>query len=117
MHRAEQISRRLKLRHLNVLLSVVEKGSMAKAAKQLAISQPVVSKAIAELEQMLGVRLLDRDRGLQSVEPTVYGNALIKRSAAIFDDLRTSVSELEFLADGTAGEIRIGTTESISAGL
>src|SRR5262245_8678847 len=117
MRRAEHVSRRLKLRHLNVLLSVVEQGSMAKAAKQLAISQPVVSKAIAELEQMLEVRLLDRDRGLQRVEPTIYGNALSKRSAAIFDDLRTSVSELEFLADGTAGEIRIGTTESISTGL
>lgn len=117
MRRAEQISRRLKLRHLNVFLSVVEKGSMTKAAKQLAISQPVVSKAINELEQMLGVRLLDRDRGLQKVEPTVYGDAFVKRSTAIFDDLRTSVSELEFLSDGTAGEIRIGCTETMSTAL
>ena len=56
MRRAEHISRRLKFRHLNVLLSVVEKGRMAKVAKQLGISQPVVSKAKNELEQMLGVR-------------------------------------------------------------
>lgn len=115
MRRAEQISRRLKLRHLNVLTAVVQWGSMARAAEHLAISQPVVSKAIAELENTLGVRLLDR--GPQGVEPTLYGRALLKRSVAIFDDLRTSVSEIEFLADPTAGELRIGSTESMSAGL
>ncbi len=115
MRRAEQISRRLKLRHLNVLTAVVRWGSMAKAAKHLAISQPVVSKAISDLENMLGVRLLDRNP--LGIEPTIYGQALLKRSVAIFDDLRASVSEIEFLADPTAGELRIGTTEAIGGGL
>src|SRR3954452_12343300 len=115
MNRVEQISRRLKLRHLNVLAAVAQWGSMAKAARHLSITQPVVSKAIAELEVMLGVRLLDR--GPQGVEPTLYGRALLKRSVAIFDDLRTSVSEIEFLADPTAGELRIGAMEAISAGI
>jgi DNA-binding transcriptional LysR family regulator len=100
MQRAEQISRRLKLRQLNALVAVAKLGSMARAAEHLAVSQPVVSKAIAELEQTLGVRLFDR--GSHGVEPTVHGRALLKRSQAIFDDLRTSVSELEFLSDPTA---------------
>jgi len=60
MDRIEQISRRLKLRQLSVLAAVVQCGSMAKAAERLAITQPVVSKAIADLENTLGVRLLDR---------------------------------------------------------
>src|SRR5260221_2359353 len=90
-------------------------GSMQRAAKQLAVSQPVVSKAIAELEDALGVRLFDRSP--QGVEPTPYGRALIKRSIGIFDDLRTSVDELKFLADPTAGELRIGSTEPLLAGL
>jgi DNA-binding transcriptional LysR family regulator len=115
VQRAEHISRRLKLRQLNVLLAVAQCGSMAKAAEQLAISQPVVSKAIAELEHVVGVRLLDR--GPHGVEPTVHGRALLKRSAAIFDDLRTSVAELEFLSDPTAGELRVGCEENLATGL
>src|SRR5258707_160873 len=100
MQRAERISRRLKLRQLNVLLAVARCGSMAKAAEQLAISQPVISKAIAELEHVVGVRLLDRVP--QGVVPTPHGRALLKRSVAIFDDLRTTVGELELLSDPTA---------------
>src|SRR5262245_56567194 len=88
---------------------------MLKAAEQLAVSQPVVSKAIADLERILGVQLLER--GPRCVEPTVFGRALLKRSTAIFDDLRASVSELESLADPTAGELRIGGTESIGTSL
>jgi DNA-binding transcriptional LysR family regulator len=75
----------------------------------------VVSKAIAELESIVGVRLLDRGR--HGVEPTLHGRALLKRSAEIFDDLRTSMSELEFLSDPTAGELRIGCEETLSTGL
>jgi DNA-binding transcriptional LysR family regulator len=115
MRRAEHVSRRLKLRHLNVLLAVAQSGSMAKAAKQLAISQPVVSKAIVELENTLGVRLLDRSQ--RGVEPTLYGRALIKRSVTILNDLRTSVDELEFLSDPTAGELRIGSSEAVASGM
>jgi DNA-binding transcriptional LysR family regulator len=111
----EQISRRIKLRQLNALHSVVQWGSMARAAEHLAVSQPVVSKTIAELERTLGVRLLDRGR--RGVEPTLYGRALLKRSIAIFNDLRSSVSELESLADPTSGELRIGSTEPMMAGL
>jgi len=88
---------------------------MAKAAEHLSITQPVVSKAIADLESTLGVRLLDR--GPKGVEPTFYGHALLKRSVAIFNDLRASVSEIEFLADRAAGELRIGAIELVAAGL
>jgi len=115
MDRTEQISRRLKLRHLNILLAVVRSGSMGKAAEHLSITQPVVSKAIADLENTLGVRLLDR--GPRGVEPTLYGRALLKRSMAIFNDLRTSVSEIEYLSDPKAGELRIGATEGLGSGL
>src|SRR5437762_7946292 len=115
MSRAEQISRRLKLRHLDVLLAVVQSGSMGKAAERLAITQPVVSKTIADLESALGVCLLDR--GPHGVEPTLYGRALLKRSAAIFNDLRSSVSDIENLSDPTAGELRIGATEGLGSGL
>ena len=113
--RPELIGQRLKLQHLKVVMAVMEWGSMAKAARQLAVSQPVVSKTIADLEDMLGLRLFDR--GPQGVEPTLYGRALVKRSIALLDDLKASVDEIRFLADPTAGELRIGSTEPLLAGL
>jgi DNA-binding transcriptional LysR family regulator len=111
----ELVGHRIKLQQLKVVMAVAEWGSMAKAAKHLAISQPVVSKVIADLENLLGVRLFDRSP--QGVEPTRYGRALLKRSITIFDDLRTSVDEIKFMADPTAGELRLGSTEPLLAGL
>jgi len=76
----DRIGRRLKLRDLHILLAVVERGSMAKAAAELAISQPAVSKAIADMEYALGLPLLERSR--TGIEPTTYGRALVKRGRA-----------------------------------
>src|SRR5580704_19285089 len=97
---AERIERRVKLHDLRVLMSVVERGSMAKAAESLATSQPAISRAIADLEYSLGVCLLDR--GPRGIVPTPYGHALIKRGIAIFDELKQGVQDIEFLADPTA---------------
>jgi len=110
----ERIERRLKLHDLRVLMSVVEAGSMSKAAQRLATSQPAVSRAIADIEHSLGVRLLDRSP--QGIVPTPYGHALIKRSVAVFDELRLGVKDLEFLADPTAGEVRIAAPIALSTG-
>lgn len=114
-HWETRIGRRLRLRDVHVLLTVVQWGSMAKAAHHLGVSQPAVSKAIADLENTLGVRLLDR--GPQGVEPTLYGRVLARRGLAVFDDLRQGVDEIEFLANPTVGQIRIGCNESLSAAL
>jgi DNA-binding transcriptional LysR family regulator len=115
MQWVDRVGRRLKLRDLHILLTVVQRGSMAKAAAELAISQPAVSKAIADMEHTLGLRLLDRGRN--GIEPTAYGRALARRGLAVFDELKHGVEELAFLADPTAGELRIGSTESVAAGL
>jgi DNA-binding transcriptional LysR family regulator len=112
---ASQISRRIKLRQLNIFIAVVECGSMAKAAARLAISQPVISKMIAELEQTLGLPLLERSR--LGVEPTLYGRALLRRGVALCNDLRSSVGELQSLADPASGELRVGSAEPMMAGL
>jgi len=115
MQWSDRIGRRLKPRDLHVFLAVAEHGNMAKAAERLAISRPVVSKTIAGLEHVLGVRLLDRTS--HGVEPTLYGRALLNRSVAVFDELRQSVEEIKFLADPGAGELRVGCTEVMAAGL
>jgi DNA-binding transcriptional LysR family regulator len=111
----ERIKHRLKLRDLDVLMTVIQAGGMGKAARQLRMAQPAVSKAVAELERTLGVRLLDRGR--QGVQPTPYGLALARHGTAVFDELRQSVADLEFLADSASGEIRIGATEPMAAAI
>src|SRR3974377_2592276 len=98
----DRVRRRLRLRDVDILLTVIQTGSMGKAATALNMSQPAISKAIAYLEQTLGVRLLDRSR--QGVEPTPYGRALVKRGAAMFDELRQGVQDIASLTDPSAGE-------------
>jgi DNA-binding transcriptional LysR family regulator len=107
-----RIGRRLRLRDLHILSTVVEHGSMAKAAAHLSVSQPAVSDAIANLEAALGVRLLDRSP--HGVEPTIYADALLKRGHVVFDELRQGIRDIEFLADPTAGEVRVGCPESLA---
>jgi DNA-binding transcriptional LysR family regulator len=110
----DRIGRRLKPRDLHVFMAVAERGNMAKAADSLAISRPVVSKTIGDLEHTLGVRLFDRS--VQGVELTLYGRALLRRSVAVFDELRQSVKEMEFLSDASAGELRVGCPEVMAGG-
>ena len=65
-----------------------------------------VSEAIASLENALRVRLLDRSP--RGIEPTIYARALLKRGDVVFDELKQGIRDIEFLADPTAGEVRIG---------
>jgi DNA-binding transcriptional LysR family regulator len=109
----DRIGRRLKLRDWHIFMTVAQHGSMGRAAKHLAVSQPVVSKAISDLERTLNVRLLDRTA--QGAEPTPYGAALVRWGTVVFDDLRRGVKEIEFLADPTAGEVRIASLEAINS--
>jgi len=95
----DRIRRRLKLRDLDILTALIDSGSMGKAASRLGVSQPAVSKAIAELESALGVRLVDRSR--RGIVPTPYGLALKQRSVSIFNDLRQGVADIDFLSDPT----------------
>jgi DNA-binding transcriptional LysR family regulator len=111
----EKIKRRLKLRDLDMLIAVAEAGSMGKAAERLGTFQPNISKAVVDLEQALGVRLLDR--GPQGVVPTPYALALIARSRAAFNELKQGVRDIENLADPSAGELHIAGSEAIIAGI
>lgn len=109
----DRIGRRVKLSDLHILLAVAQTKSMAKAAQALAVSHPVVSRSISDLEHALGVRLLERNP--RGVELTNYGQAMLTRSHAAFDELRQGVKDIEFLSDPSVGEVRIGTTPPLAA--
>ncbi len=110
----EQIQRRISLHDLRVLVAVAQAGTMGRAARRLATSQPAVSRSISDLEHALGVRLLDRGR--HGVEPTSYGRALVARGLAIFDELAQGIGDIQFLSDPTAGQLRIGASIAVSVG-
>ena len=110
---SDRAERRMKLQDLRVLMAVTEAGSMGKAAQRLNITQPAISRSIADLEHALGVRLLDRHP--QGIVPTEFGRALLDCGVAVFDDLRQGIKNIEFLADPSAGEVRIGSIPPLGA--
>jgi len=65
----ERLRRRIKLRDLDILMAVIAAGGMGKAVGRLNMSQSAISKAVADLEHALGVRLLDRSQKGSSRRP------------------------------------------------
>jgi DNA-binding transcriptional LysR family regulator len=115
MEWADRIGNRIRLRDLHVLLAVAECGSMSKAAARLAISHPVVSKTISDLEHSLGVRLFDRNS--QGVELTAYGKVLLNCGNVVFDEMRQGLRQIRFLTNPDSGDLRVGFPEVEIAGI
>ena len=113
MQWTDRVGRRVSLRHLHILMAVVQSGSIAKAATALSISHPVVSKTISDLEHALGVRLLERSS--RGVEPTMYGRACLDCGVVVFDELRRGIQQIGFLSDPNTGEVRVGGSEPMMA--
>jgi DNA-binding transcriptional LysR family regulator len=88
---------------------------MSKASVRLAVSHPVVSKTVSDLEHSLGVRLFDRNS--QGVELTSYGRALLDCGIIVFDEMRQGLKQIEFLANPDSGNLRIGCPEVEIAGI
>jgi DNA-binding transcriptional LysR family regulator len=109
-----RIERRIGLHDLRVLMAVVKAGSMGKAAKLLATSQSAISRSIRELEQTLGVRLFDRSAN--GIEPTAYGQALVKRGTAVFDEIQQGIKDIRSISDPTVGDLTIGASIAIAEG-
>lgn len=115
MQRNDRIGRQLKLKDLHTFREVVQRRSMAKAAAELALTPPAITKVIGDMERLFGVRLLERTP--QGVVPTAYGEALLKGSVNLFDDLKQAVEQIEFLADPTSGAVRIGAIDPLHGSL
>src|SRR5262249_29862583 len=108
----DRIGRRLRLKDLHTLQTVAEVGSMAKASKRLALSQPAISKAVSDMEHVLGAPLLDRSA--RGVELTECGRLLVARTRVVFDEITQGVSEIAQLSDPARGIVKIGTTEPVT---
>lgn len=115
MSTLELIARRVTLRELRLLLAVARSGSMLRAASEIGLTQPALSKSIGELEATFGVRLFDRTNRGVSVTP--QGEIVLRRATGVFEELRQAVNELQSLADADRGELRLGGTPAVCAGL
>ncbi len=86
--------------------AICETGSFRKAALRLGVSQPTLSARIARLEDLLGARLFERDRGRS--HPTALAQQVVSRSAALMNESGRIESEIKRLAEGETGLVRIG---------
>ncbi len=107
------IARRIRLRDLHTLRILAETGSMARAAEILHLSQPAISKAMAEMERLVGAVLLERSA--RGVAITRQGEVLMLRGIAMLDEMRRGMEEIRFLSDPATGEVRVGCTEPMAA--
>lgn len=98
---------RLKLRHLVLVTTIADAGSLARAAEQLHITQPVVTRGLQDLERILGVPLFDRSA--QGVVPTVYGTAFIEHARGALAQIRQAGRTLADLAAADSGTVTVGT--------
>ena len=97
---------RLKLRHLVLATTIADAGSLARAAEQLRITQPVVTRGLQDLESVLGVPLFERSA--QGVVPTVYGTAFIEHARGVIAQIRQAGRTLGDLAAADAGTVTVG---------
>ena len=100
----------IKIRQIQFFLSVIQFKSFIKAAESLNVSQPGVSKAIRELEEILQVKLIKRFTN--GIEITEYGRILENYSHLILKDISNAEKEIKSLKDGTIGDINIGVAFS-----
>lgn len=107
------VMRRMSLRHLRVLLALSEAGSLSAAADALHVTQPAVSKTLAEMEQGLGQTLFAR-RG-RSLRATALGQRLIQLARKLEAGLARGGEDVASMVRGASGELLIGSTNAALA--
>jgi len=98
---------RLKTRQLLLLLHLYEQRSVLRAAEAASMTQPAASKLLAEMEDLLGVKLFERHA--RGVEPTWYGQVLVRRARAAMSEIGRAQEEIAALRSGRMGQASIGT--------
>ena len=98
--------RHLQLKQFRQLITIAEKGSIRRAAEELSISQPALSRSIRGIEENLSVKLMNR--GPQGVELTAYGKTLVNYGKIIEFNIRFAAEEFDELRGNKEGEVKLG---------
>lgn len=100
------------MRQLRAFTVIYETGNVSAAADILALTQPAITVLLRELEFKLGVRLFERGpRGLQRTEAAVEAMRYVKR---VFGDLHDMRTNMQAIASGTRGMLRIAATATVA---
>ncbi len=105
----------LTIRHLRMVVAIVDEGNLVRASKQLNMTQSAITKALQEAEVLTRTRLFDRTN--RGVVPTMFGEALAEHARLVIAQLAHAEEHLADLRDGTGGRVSIGTLLSASAEL
>ena len=107
------LAQRLSLRHLRLVVAIVNEGNLLRAAGSLNMTQSAVTKALQDAEAQMGVLLFDRtNRGVIATE---FGTALAAHARLILAQVEKAEAQLANLRDGTEGQVSIGTLLAGSA--
>ncbi len=101
----------MNLQQLITFSTVISEGSMTAAAEKLYLTQPAVSQQIRNLEEELGVSLLDR--GSRHARPTVQGQLLYDYAKRIIALTQQAQVAIQTMGEGVKGTLRIGTLNSL----
>lgn len=106
------LSNRIKFRHLHTFVEVARQKSVMKASQILHVSQPAVTKTMRELEEILGVPLLERDG--RGIKITRFGDVFLRHAGTALTALRQGFDSVSQEIDGSGPPIRIGALPTVS---
>jgi DNA-binding transcriptional LysR family regulator len=104
----------IEIRHLAALAAVAREGSFSRAADRLDYVQSAISGQIAHLEQVVGIRLLERASGTPIVELTRAGEVLLRHTDEILARFETAYADVTSLANRTTGAVRVAGLDQFS---
>jgi DNA-binding transcriptional LysR family regulator len=110
---ADYLVRRLRVRHLELLVALADAGTLRAAAIRLHLSQPALSKMLGEIETGFGARLFERSP--QGVRANALGDAVVYRARVMLGELSRGKDEVDALRTGATGVLRVGTLSVTSA--
>lgn len=97
----------LKLRHLQLLVALDQFRHLGRAAEFLSVTQPAVSKTLAEIERLFGLPLFVRST--RGTEPTPYGDSVVRFARSVLADYDRTREEIAAVASGAAGRVSVGS--------
>lgn len=109
----DYLVRRLRLRHLELLVALADAGTMRAAAARLHLSQPALSKMLGEIESGFGARLFERSP--QGLAANALGQAVVYRARVMLGELARGKDEVDALRTGATGVLRVGTLSVTAA--
>jgi LysR family pca operon transcriptional activator len=109
------MDRRIKLRHLQAFAEIVRQNSMKRAAELLFLTQPAISRSLAELEEIVGAALLRRGRGGVSLTPE--GEFFHRFALTSLAALEQGLAGIEEAGRESAMQFRVGALPSVAARL